>query len=338
MPVFLYPAGADDLAPLCRLRPPWEVVVGARTIREKWIDRFPRLGVAAAPGAAGPGLYIDGRALPFDVAEDGPPETGVLDDGTVVYVRGDGTARRVIEARLVRRPWDAVRFQAEEIRADLRALGAVGASIDDGAFVHPTAVLDVSDGPVLVEKGAKVGAHAVVVGPSRIGREAVVHPLALVRGSNIGEGSRVGGEVSASTLVAFVNKQHHGFLGHSYICPWVNIGAGATTSNLKNNYGEVRCRGEKTGLTFLGSIIGDHAKIGINASLPTGCVVGVSANVFGAGTLPKEVPDFAWGGPEAGWTVHRLEEALETAETVMGRRDRTLTDDDRRALEAAYPR
>lgn len=350
MPVILFDAGRDGLAPLCRLRPACEIVVGARTILEKWRRRGP-VETAVAPGDRGPGLYVDGRALPFDVEEAGPEEAGVLDDGTVVYLRlgaaraargaaaAEGLPRRRIEARLVRRPWDAVRLQPDELRADLAAEGVSGVRAA-GAGVAPSAVLDASEGPVLVEPGGKVGHHAILVGPCRVGPSAIVHPLSYVRGSSIGEGCRVGGEISASTFAAHANKQHLGFVGHSYVAPWVNLGAGTTTSNLKNTYGEIRVewdgRREGTGLRFLGAIIADHAKVGINASFTTGTIVGVAANLFGAGTFPKEAPDFVWGGPEEGYTECRLEDALRTAGVVLGRRGLSLDDADRRAVSEAF--
>lgn len=344
MPVVLLETSAEDLAPVARLRPVADLTVGARTIREKWERAFGgRVEVGAGP-PVGPGLFIDSRALPYDVAEEGPEEVGVLADGTVVHLRlgpgrrgGEGLPRRVVVARLVRRPWDLVRWQAGELRNDLKGIEGI---VRDGADVHPSAVLDDSDGPVLVEAGARVGPLAVLSGPCRIGPGAVVHPHTHVRGSSVGEGSKIGGEVSASTILSFANKQHLGFLGHSYVSSWTNLGAGATTSNLKNTYGEVRVEwgGVRvgTGLQYLGAIVGDHAKVGINASLPTGCVIGVGANLYGAGTLPKEVPDFVFGGPEAGYVEARLADVLRTAETVLGRRGRRLCAADRAAVERAY--
>jgi hypothetical protein len=65
--------------------------------------------------------------------------------------------------------------------------------------------------------------------------------------------------------------------------------------------------------------MGDHAKAGINTMFNTGTVVGVGANVFGAGFPRQFIPSFSWGG-SAGFETFRLGKFAEVAERVMGRR------------------
>jgi bifunctional N-acetylglucosamine-1-phosphate-uridyltransferase/glucosamine-1-phosphate-acetyltransferase GlmU-like protein len=141
-------------------------------------------------------------------------------------------------------------------------------------------------------------------------------------------------------FLGYANKSHDGFVGHSVIGHWVNLGAGTTTSNLKNTYGEVALQigatRMVTGRQFLGSLIGDHAKTAIGSMLPTGTVIGTGASVFGGGPIPKYVPPFAWGYDGAERTT--LEGFLRVAERVMPRRDVAFTPERRASLEAIYRR
>jgi UDP-N-acetylglucosamine diphosphorylase/glucosamine-1-phosphate N-acetyltransferase len=150
----------------------------------------------------------------------------------------------------------------------------------------------------------------------------------------------VGGEIENSIMLGYSNKQHDGFLGHSYLGRWVNLGADTNTSDLKNNYGTIRVtlNGEEvnTGRMFLGSLIGDHSKTGINTMLNTGSIIGVAANIFGGGFPPKSIPSFSWGGSD-GFETFRLDRALELARTVMGRRKVEFTDADARLLRMLAP-
>ncbi len=134
---------------------------------------------------------------------------------------------------------------------------------------------------------------------------------------------KLGGEVEDSIIEPFANKQHDGFLGHSYISSWCNLGAGTNTSDLKNNYSPIKLllngREEMTGLQFLGLLMGDHAKSSINSMFNTGTVVGTGANIFDAGFPPKEVFSFSWGGSE-GFENYEIEKAVDTARKVMERR------------------
>ena len=146
----------------------------------------------------------------------------------------------------------------------------------------------------------------------------------------LGEWVKVGGEVSHTIIQAYSNKAHDGFLGHAYIGEWVNIGADTNNSNLKNTYGPVKMwdytqqRFVNTGMQFLGLVMGDHAKAGINTMFNTGTVVGVSANVFGAGFPRTFIPSFAWGGA-SGFSTYQVDRALDAARRMMARRQVNLT-------------
>lgn len=204
--------------------------------------------------------------------------------------------------------------------------------------LDPGVVLDARDGPILLGPGACVSANSVLAGPVAIGPRCLVKPGAkILHGTCVGPVCKIGGEIEGSILQGFSNKQHDGFLGHSILGEWVNLGAATDTSDLKNNYGEVRLvvagRERSTGTRHIGSFFGDHTKTGIHTMLNTGTVVGAFSNLFGASFPPKEVPSFAWGG-DGVWHEHRLEKALEVARIVTGRRELSLS----RATEALAAR
>ncbi len=251
--------------------------------------------------------------------------------------------------------WDLVRHLPAMLAADIPALGASLSTrdprqldgvklagthpvfIEDGAVVEPFVLLDAQQGPLLVRHGAHVQSFTRLVGPCYVGADSVVAG-GRVAASAIGEQCRVHGEVSVSLFFGQANKAHDGFVGHSVIGRWANLGAGTTTSNLKNSYGPVRMWAEgamtDTGMQFLGSLIGDHAKLAIGTLLVTGTVVGAGANVFDQAARSTVVPPFSWGG--GAHSVFALEKFLEVAERVHARRGVPLTDGLRRALTLAH--
>jgi UDP-N-acetylglucosamine diphosphorylase/glucosamine-1-phosphate N-acetyltransferase len=203
--------------------------------------------------------------------------------------------------------------------------------------LSPGCVLDASKGPVVLGAGATIGANAVVEGPCYIGGNSAVAPLAVIRpGTTVGPGCKVGGEISASIFLANSNKGHEGFLGHSYLGEWVNLGAGTTTSNLKNTYGNITLkRGQaeiETGRQFLGSLIGDHSKTSILTRLMGGTYVGYCSMLAGSIAAARCVPSFTF------WTdqkneAYKREKAIEVASRVFARRKRPWTDADERMMD-----
>jgi UDP-N-acetylglucosamine diphosphorylase/glucosamine-1-phosphate N-acetyltransferase len=159
--------------------------------------------------------------------------------------------------------------------------------------------------------------------------------------TTIGPGSKVGGEIQNSVIQANSNKAHDGYLGNSVLGEWCNLGADTNISNLKNTYQEVKLWNYvkdsfiKTNSIFCGMIMGDHAKCGINTMFNTGTVVGVGANVFGAGYPRQFIPDFAWGGA-TGFSTFGMDKFLETAKAVMLRRNQTLDENYQLLLEQVF--
>lgn len=239
--------------------------------------------------------------------------------------------------------WDLVRHLTALLQSDIPALAAslhcsafvddpsslnrpvlIGAHplwVEEGATVEPYSVFDTSLGPVLLRRGSTVQAFTRVVGPCYVGVDSTIM-ADRISGSSIGDVCRVHGELSASIFIGHANKGHDGFVGHSVVGRWVNMGAGTITSNLKNTYGTVALwtpHGVRdTQMQFLGTLFGDHAKTGIGMRLTTGCVLGAGANVMDR-MPPKYVAPFSWG---SGAPYDRFEfgKFAETATRMMARR------------------
>ena len=217
-------------------------------------------------------------------------------------------------------------------------LGDASRVVIRGALVEPGVVFDVRAGAVVLEAGVEVRHGTRLEGPLYAGPGTRLLG-GFIRGSSFGPECRVHGEVAASVFLGYANKSHDGFVGHSVVGHWVNLGAGTTTSNLKNTYGPVRLDlggGRiETGRLNLGTLFGDHAKTAIGTMLATGTVVGAGANVFG-GVPGKLVPPFAWG--VEGKDRLTEEGFLQIAERVMSRRGVEVTSDRLESLRLLYGR
>lgn len=200
-------------------------------------------------------------------------------------------------------PHDIVRHHLTTLAANLEHRLATGAyqQLADGVFAAAGAklgqyvVTDTSRGPIVLEAGASIGSHCYLSGPVHVGSKArVLEHAALKDCVAIGHTTKIGGEVEASIVEPYSNKQHHGFMGHSYLGSWINLGAGTCNSDLKNTYGQVNMeyQGQKvpTGMQFVGAIIGDYAKTAINTGIFTGKTIGVCSMVYGFVTT--NVPSF----------------------------------------------
>lgn len=247
--------------------------------------------------------------------------------------------------------WDLIRHLGDMLRSDITILapsivrgahqgvtviGSHELVVEEGASLEPLVFVDTSAGPVLVRRGATVAAFTRLVGPSVIGEDSQVLG-GKVTGVSIGEHCRVHGELSTSIFTGHTNKGHDGFVGHSILGRWVNLGASTVTSNLKNTYGSVQMwtplGARDSGMQFLGSLIGDHAKTAIGTRLTTGCLVGAGANVVAKGLTPKVIEPFAWND---GAEVYDLPRFLAVAERVMARRHVALTERGKQHLADAY--
>jgi UDP-N-acetylglucosamine diphosphorylase/glucosamine-1-phosphate N-acetyltransferase len=241
---------------------------------------------------------------------------------------------------VIRFPEDIFKKNDTELRKDFALItkGRTSAAIsqtntiigndffaEEGAKAE-CSTFNTTNGPIYLARHTDVWEGTHIRGPFALCEHSLVKMGAKIYGgTTIGPYSRVGGEISNVVIWGYSSKGHEGFLGNAVLGEWCNIGADSNNSNLKNNYAEVKLwdyntqRFRKTGLQFCGLIMADHAKCGINTMFNTGTVVGVSANVFGAGYPRNFVPDFAWGGAQ-GFEVYVLKKVFETAELVYVRR------------------
>lgn len=208
----------------------------------------------------------------------------------------------------------------------------------EGAKVEG-AILNPNGGYIYIGKNAEIMEGSVVRGSLALCNNAVLKLSTKIYGATtIGVYSKVGGEINNSVIQGYTNKGHDGFLGNSVLGEWCNLGADTNNSNLKNNYGNVKSWNYEqqdfidSGLQFLGLVMGDHSKCGINTMFNTGTVVGVFANIFGGDFPPKYIPSFSWGGAK-GFEKYQFAKAVEVAQAVMQRRNKTLNKTDQNILK-----
>jgi len=270
---------------------------------------------------------------------------------------GNRKAIELDELNQVEHPWDIFRANRDEIRNDFTLLTTGRSSqplddphtktygseifIEEGASIK-AAVLNAEKGPIYIGKDAEIQEGALIKGPFAICEHSVINMGSKIKAdTTVGPHCKVGGEVSNAVIFGYSNKGHEGFLGNSVLGEWCNLGADTNNSNLKNNYANVKMwdfatgRFKDTGLQFCGLIMGDHSKCGINTMFNTGTTVGVSANIFGDGFPRTIIPSFAWGGA-SGFSTYQTRKAFETAELVMSRRNKRLTDADKAMLSHIF--
>lgn len=231
--------------------------------------------------------------------------------------------------------------KSQKLSGTNRVFGENEIFVEKGAKVE-CAILNATTGPIYIGKDAEIMEGATIRGPFALCDGAQVKMAAKIYGpTTIGPYCRVGGEINNSVLFGFSNKAHDGFMGHSVIAEWCNLGADTNTSNLKNTYDNVRLwsYGKQTfvdtHLQFCGLIMGDHSKCAIDTQFNTGTVVGVSANIFGSGLQRNFIPSFTWGGT-SGHTNYDIKKALKVAEIVFKRRHQTLDDIEKELLTNVY--
>ncbi len=371
----------EDLFPFTLTRPVAEMRIGILTIREKWekwlgeplsfqtedylSEKFPLR-------TSDKNVVINGSYLPNEnlvrVIKKLQPGEALMDGSEyIAYATTilDGTfdptqyqlIDHVFEGITIENTWDIFSKNGEALQADFDLLTAGRKSqpisqtnqvlapenifLEEGATVE-FCTLNASTGPIYIGKNALMMEGSMVRGGFALCADAIVKMGAKIYGpTTAGPGCKLGGEVNNSVLFANSNKGHDGFLGNSVLGEWCNIGADTNTSNLKNNYAEVRLwnyRTEnfaRTGLQFCGLMMGDHSKCGINVMFNTGTVVGVSANIFGGGFPRNFVPSYSWGGA-AGFSTFLPSKAFEVATAMMKRRNMAFNDTEARILEHVF--
>ncbi|MGC3967574.1 MAG: putative sugar nucleotidyl transferase [Pirellulales bacterium] len=255
--------------------------------------------------AGKPGLVRSGAAVALAIFPAmAPPLAAASSPAEVVGYLG-ALKELTLEAELplFQHPHDVVRYNLTTLDANLQFRLKQGGyrEVADGVFAAEGAKLgqycvsETGKGPVLLDRGASIGPYCFLRGPAYSGPGARVTEQAAIKDHvSLGHTTKIGGEIEGSVIEPYTNKQHHGFLGHSYLGSWVNLGAGTCNSDLKNTYGHVNMEyhGRKvpTGMQFLGVMVGDYAKTAINTGIFTGKTIGTCSMVYGFVTT--NVPSF----------------------------------------------
>lgn len=363
----------EHLFPLTLTRPAADLRCGINTVAEKWTALLKPSSwgfetraylTVKFPATENADLRINGRLLPNEelikaIAALQPGQT--LTAGETILAEKTGNPAQNMDFNgsytLLNRPYDIFLQAGTEIKRDMATLTAGRSSQQLHASVqvigeHPVfmeegakayaCVINASNGPVYLGRNAEIMEGCLVRGPFAMGEGSVLKMGAKVYGPTaLGPYCFVGGEVNNICMQGYSNKGHDGFLGNAVLGEWCNIGADSNCSNLKNNYEDVKVwnystgRFDRSGQQFCGLIMGDHSKCGINTMFNTGTVVGVSANIFGAGFPRQFVPDFAWGGA-SGFITYKPDAACKTAALVMPRRKREFDETEKAIMLAVF--
>ena len=363
----------SHLLPLTYTRPVAELRCGIITIAEKYTKRGHEIGYGteAYLNVKYPSIeaevLVSGSVCPTDAfleAVAGLSSGQALIQGDeLLAFKGEKWEDEPSEIipfsgalNLITRPWDIWSKNASELNLDFDLLtkdrfsapiDATNTVIGDKVFLEEGAkatasILNATSGPIYLAKNAEIMEGCIVRGGLALGESSALKMGAKIYGATtLGPHCKVGGEVNNSVIIGYSNKGHDGFLGYSALGEWCNLGADTNNSNLKNNYDEVKAwsyvdgRFAKTGQQFCGLIMGDHSKSGINTMFNTGTVVGVSANVYGAGFPRNFIASFTWGGPQ-GTMEYRIDKALDTADRMMKRRGLEVDEVEKAILEQVY--
>jgi len=314
-------------------------ICGSVLPTEKLVDKVKALQVGEA-------IYADKELLAFCAKENEEPDLEVYK--TIEFTE---------ELIIVKHTWDIFKFNEKAIKADFKIVTQDGQSqklsqtntiigehpiyIENGASVECT-IFNTSKGPIYIGKNATIMEGSIIRGPFALCESSTVKMGAKIyEGTTVGPHSKVGGEIGNSVIFGYSNKGHDGYLGNSVLGEWCNLGADTNTSNLKNNYAEVRLWDyetegfARTGEQFCGLMMGDHSKSGINTMFNTGTVVGVSANIFGGGFPRNFIPSFSWGG-SASMVTYKTNKAFEVASKVMNRRNIEFSKQDQTIMEKVF--
>lgn len=366
----------EALLPLTFTRPTALLPAGIGTIAERWALLIPEANISfltveylqvkypaceSSDALLIPGHIIPSPELAAKVRALAPGEWiqtsagEVISHGRQLLPEPKEAGLEVTAYRLLT---DIFRLSKERITADFDLLTAgrqpqplspsctlIGPAdrlfIEEGADVEG-AFINTRQGPVYIGRQSEVQECVVLRGPVAIGPKCRVRAGArLLPGVNLGESTRVGGEISNTVFIGYSNKQHDGFLGDAVIGQWCNLGAGCVASNLKNDYSEIRLwsygqqRFLRTGLQFCGLIMADHCKAGINTMFNTATVVGPGCNIHGAGFPRPYVPAFSDGGAQ-GFTRVIFPKFMATATEMMRHRGLEISEADKSILKHLY--
>jgi len=371
----------NSLLPLTFTRPVASIRIGILTIAEKWEKRLelsasyitqPYLSNKFPLKTGTSNILINGAICPNEnliVAIDTLNDESYLEssNGIILAIKSKSTDLVVSklakqefkeDCNIIDEVWKIFKLNAAEIKVDFDFItkdrisqkiqdphtivyGDSNIFIEEGVSIK-AAIINAESGPVYIGKNAQIHEGAIIKGSFALCENSHVNMGAKIKGdTTIGPDCKVGGEISNSVIFGNSNKGHDGFLGNSVLGEWCNLGADTNTSNLKNNYADVKIWNYSKGgfkttkQMFCGLIMGDHSKCGINTMFNTGTVVGVAANIFGSGFPRNFIPSFSWGGA-AGFTTFQLPKVYEVATKVMERRHKEFNDNEKKILDKVF--
>ena len=371
----------NSLLPLTFTRPVASIRIGILTIAEKWEKRLglsasyitqPYLSNKFPLKTGTSNILINGAICPNEnliVAIDTLNDESYLEssNGIILAIKSKSTDLVVSklakqefkeDCNIIDEVWKIFKLNAAEIKVDFDFItkdrisqkiqdphtivyGDSNIFIEEGVSIK-AAIINAESGPVYIGKNAQIHEGAIIKGSFALCENSHVNMGAKIKGdTTIGPDCKVGGEISNSVIFGNSNKGHDGFLGNSVLGEWCNLGADTNTSNLKNNYADVKIWNYSKGgfkttkQMFCGLIMGDHSKCGINTMFNTGTVVGVAANIFGSGFPRNFIPSFSWGGA-AGFTTFQLPKVYEVATKVMERRHKEFNEIEKNILDRVF--
>jgi UDP-N-acetylglucosamine diphosphorylase/glucosamine-1-phosphate N-acetyltransferase len=310
---------------------------------------------------AGHSLASDDSLLAFRIDLESRPDLtgllGLLHQSDVLLKIRSTFHEKSIKARSVNYLWDLVNINGDLISSEFKTFKTKAGNkgrinlrsglirkgnifVAPGVEIAPQVVIDATHGPVIIERGTVVEPLTFIQGPCYVGPNCRIVGGKIREGCSFGPVCRVGGEVEKTIMLGYCNKYHEGFLGHSYLGEWINLGAMTCNSDLKNNYGQIAVTVNgidiDTGQIKVGCFIGDHTKTGIGTLLNTGMTIGFSCNLYGGGLFTdRAIPSFSWGTP-GNLVDYRLDRAMETAAASMNRRDVAFSEVQRKLFEAVH--
>jgi UDP-N-acetylglucosamine diphosphorylase/glucosamine-1-phosphate N-acetyltransferase len=327
----------DDLLPFTATRPVIDIRIGILTLREKWQRLLPQNGPANKTGTT---VTLPANILPTRTLAD--------------LIKKEGSAAATT-ARRIRYPWDIFLHNAEAlvddfhlittgrrsqpIPASVQTLEPAAIFIEEGARLHHC-TLNASTGPIYIGRNTEIMEGALIRGPFALCEGSVVKMGTKIYGATtIGPYSTAGGEIKNSVIFGYSNKGHDGYLGDSVIGEWCNLGAGTSSSNLKNNAASIKVwrpasKKQIDAGTKCGLLMGDYSRAAINTSFNTGTVTGICCNIFGQGLSPRYIPDFAWG--QDGKTRYDWDKALRDIGNWKKLKNQSLTDTEIKALKHIF--
>ena len=349
------------------LKPGDEIQLLVRNeLQEVTKERYPEYNVN--PPSLSPGIWLNGSCLwSEEIIQQISSGRSYTEGETILaihcqkdvnkekmfdYIKNVSSVSTEIKIPIIKNIWDAIFLQGDIIISDAQYFlnyksGKIHSSVvmenSDNIFIgensdiRPGVVLDASSGPIIIGDHVHIDIGSLIQGPVYIGHQSRINPGAKLRGNiTLGPMCRIGGEIEDVIFQGYGNKQHDGFLGHSYLGEWVNLGANTNNSDLKNNYGNIRLQiGEReieTGKQFLGTIMGDFVRTGISTMLNTGTVIGLGANIYGEGFQKKYIPPFQWGRSDR----TDLNKFIKTVEIMKQRRKKTLTEPEKELFSMIY--